>query len=368
MLKRFVFVLSLISFAIQCKLAFDKLTNPPTATTTDEIKILEVNPPLVTICKDGQKITDPQILDKSLANHLRGIIGNGTISWVGTDNKSMIELVEQWNSDYQIDDKNPQVTQLNGKTLELKKVYLPEYGICWETDEFDPLLGIQVTDLNKFYVFVTDQNLRTYSNIAFSTHSGPGIGAWYGSKLKYKVKVKAIDHNNPVRLDICSAYTPKATYSDCINDKLKKMLLPKLGCVPPWLSPDNQCQDIYTGSNFEKFNSILNGQDFTENIIEQILSKEQIVVHPRCKQPCITTTNYVELKFRERLTKLTSIVIIKFEEEALLTKTVITYYLSDFVVDIGSLLGFWLGLSIFGLTNILENLFTFFKSLDKRLF
>ena len=39
-----------------------------------------------------------------------------------------------------------------------------------------------------------------------------------------------------------------------------------------------------------------------------------------------------------------------------LTKTIVTYHLSDFAVDVGSLLGFWLGVSVFGLTDLLETL------------
>ena len=51
-----------------------------------------------------------------------------------------------------------------------------------------------------------------------------------------------------------------------------------------------------------------------------------------------------------------------------MTKIVVTYNLSDFLVDIGSLLGFWLGLSVFGLTDLAENLAQFAKNMIKKFY
>ena len=59
---------------------------------------------------------------------------------------------------------------------------------------------------------------------------------------------------------------------------------------------------------------------------------------------------------------------IEYEKDVLMTKIVVTYNLSDFLVDIGSLLGFWLGLSVFGLTDLAENLAQFAKNMIKKFY
>ena len=301
--------------------------------------------------------------EKTLVDHLKGINGNGTISWGVTKNETLEQLVASWNANLE----EPEIIQSNVKKIKMEKVYLPEYGICYETDDYDTQMDIQIIWENELgYTFVTDKNLRSYPSLAFKTHTGDKMDKHYYRKLTYKVKIDLMDHHDPVINEACKDYTEEQSYEDCVNDELKAMLLPKLGCMPPWLSPDNQCLGVYTGGNFTIFNATLNDPNFVRNVVEPTLYKHRLAVESQCMQPCVTTKINVEQVFEEFFLKL--VFIIKFDEDATLTKTVVTYHLSDFAVDVGSLLGFWLGLSVFGLTDLLENFGLLIKSLLKKLF
>ena len=202
---------------------------------------------------------------------------------------------------------------------------------------------------------------------SFKTQTGADINVERDTKETYQVKIEAVDNHKPSKDKACKDYTGDETYADCVDEQLKKTMLPKLGCMPPWLSHDNQCLGIYTGSNYTRFNSILNDKDFTKRLIEPMLYMEKFPIQSQCMQPCVTTNNFVDLKLREFLFSEAT-VIIKFEEDVSLTKTITTYHLSDFAVDVGSLLGFWLGLSVFGLTEVLENLVKFARDMFKKQF
>ena len=80
------------------KFALTKLFDPPTVQTSEVVNIVEVNPPLITICVGHQQIYNPYMEDQTLADHLRGVTGNNSmLAWDGYNNMTMIQLIEHWN-------------------------------------------------------------------------------------------------------------------------------------------------------------------------------------------------------------------------------------------------------------------------------
>ena len=168
-------------------------------------------------------------------------------------------------------------------------MYILTYGICWEVDTYNPQLDIQITwGSQGGYTLVSDKDLRIHPSLAFKSQTGDEmLSRW--SKDTFKVQIEVTDQNDPVNDKACKDYNAKESYKDCVDEKLKAMLLPKLNCMPPWLSPDNHCIGVYTGNNFATFNSTLNSSDFIRNVIEPILSKDQLAVKSKCLRPCIAS-------------------------------------------------------------------------------
>ena len=73
----------------------------------------------------------------------------------------------------------------------------------------------------------------------------------------------------------------------------------------------------------------------------------------KCKKPCKKMTNKVFLQpFNQRgggpsSAKLT----LKFEKEVKFEKKIVSHTWFDFIIDVGSSLGLWLGLSALGITD-----------------
>ena len=67
-----------------------------------------------------------------------------------------------------------------------------------------------------------------------------------------------------------------------------------------------------------------------------------------CKQPCLHTRTTSLVKNEKGI----SGTVLQFNEDVVFTKKMTTYGYFEFIIDIGSSLGLWLGLSVFGLTDL----------------
>ena len=255
----------------------------------------------------------------------------------------------------------------------MKKTFYPRFGICWESIDYDPLFDIEIqTDdwaKPEALIMITDPYQRTYFNIATLSNSGEKIllERLYQKVINIKVHIK--DITDPLTKGTCENYDSRGnTYQDCVDEKMNEMLSPELGCLPPWLSPRNQCLNSYTGPEFVKFNATLSGHNFTEDIVDPILDMKKTKTELECLSHCLRMENTVSLQWRDKVADKATKVVLQFEKDVVLSKTIVTYFLSDFAIDIGSTLGFWLGLSVFGLTDLVETVAEYAKTIFKRLF
>ena len=133
--KKLILLISILSFALQCRIAVEKLFYHPTVTTSEIVKITDIDLPLITSCKDSQRLFDWANYS-SFANFLKGRTkANETISWIKDESVTLEKLAEKWNSGNSL---KPTMMQA-GKQLDMKQVYIPNYGICYEVDAYDPL-------------------------------------------------------------------------------------------------------------------------------------------------------------------------------------------------------------------------------------
>ena len=132
-----------------------------------------------------------------------------------------------------------------------------------------------------------------------------------------------------------------------------------LGCRPPWLSaprhPDN-CQGKILGENIQKkawkrninefeLNYIVSGKAHTEN----------------CLKPCKGLLAYSKLIRSDDFRTEIAETILSFSKEVKVTKHVRIYGLFELVVDVGSSLGLWIGLSIVGVFDLVLDAGIFIK-------
>ena len=137
------------------------------------------------------------------------------------------------------------------------------------------------------------------------------------------------------------------TFAKCVDDEIQKKFENSVGCVPPWLSPNNQCNSTYpanllkdTVPNF-KWDYFWPVYTFSNNKIEA-----------KCKNLCKKTKLFVNK--RETIEdRGWSGAFVKIGQTMIVTEKVVNYDLFQFIIDVGSSLGLWLGLSVLGLQELL---------------
>ena len=151
------------------------------------------------------------------------------------------------------------------------------------------------------------------------------------------------------------------TYSACIDEELREIVVPNIGCMIPWMSEQVKCTGHLT--RMPKYQQM---EEWLSNIIRDSWRGVQYK-STRCHLPCnILKANTLYLLSGSTTENLFGLYI---EDEVKVERTVLAYGFTDLLVEIGSCLGLWLGLSVVGIFDILvrcvANVQCFFKSVLK---
>ena len=199
----------------------------------------------------------------------------------------------------------------------------------------------------KFEIFLTDKILRTRSTVYTESHWGPSITIHLMDESDYMVKVKHLSNFDPRNPDACKEYTAD-DYENCVDKKLQDLWKPVLGCNPPWLSPQDRCNGVIHGI-----------YDFIEvfgkpaGTLNSILNMESYPAREKCKRPCtVTQSNFFLGKKKKGFYYGSASIKFKFATEVVHKTRVLGYGFSHFLIDLGSSLGLWFGLSVFGIADL----------------
>ena len=122
-----------------------------------------------------------------------------------------------------------------------------------------------------------------------------------------------------------------------------------MDCTPPWLSPNNQCS-----SNISTFNST-KSEVFDLILYLFMMHKKELkptIAEKKCQKPCQKMTNTLSLAGESIIEGIT-IVTLRFDNQVRIEKKIVAYTLFNFIIDVGSSLGLWLGLSALGIFEII---------------
>ena len=148
----------------------------------------------------------------------------------------------------------------------------------------------------------------------------------------------------------------KESFNDCVDREVTDDLLPEFGCIPPWLSLNNQCNEIYAMDSQQGNIFHYTEGSLYENYTIPFLLYDQNKAQKKCKKPCHKTTFFIERRRKQVTDYVIYGVDLLFNTEVSFKKKVVAYDMFNFVVDVGSSLGLWLGLSILNITDSIINL------------
>ena len=89
-----------------------------------------------------------------------------------------------------------------------------------------------------------------------------------------------------------------------------------------------------------------------ESFIDPMYDFRPTEAETKCKKPCKKMTNKITVISDTFLTGSRTYFKFRFKETVRVEKKVVVYTWFDFIVDVGSSLGLWLGLSALGITDL----------------
>jgi hypothetical protein len=344
--------------------------------TIDEIPL-----PLMLLCKRDQYDWNAARGSYVWRSRLyTGWLGNNT-SWGGNKNQTFIEVLKtiykhkygmmifrrktSRNGDF--------VTFLQTKNHSTTFVY--PHGFCISLENNSNLkpgeeLIIQINYKSSlsFDIFITDPSRRVYYSISEASFMGDRIGyavnrAAGNRDLYYHLDVeeRVLNKDNPG--EDCTDYGSEShpgSYADCFDADHQAEFFPLLGCMPPWMSKNRQCEgNIPNKPNNYFVNTTM------DTLLYCGLTGLEYSFDARkvpCHQMKITSRFLKELVASDRPT-----LTFNFDRRVEKHYNIQNYDAFDFIVEVGSALGLWLGLCVASIFDLILDSRKLFKYICKAL-
>ncbi len=358
LVKYFLRILVFGIFVYQMQNSILKYMERPIVQRTSTVKFEQIKNPEIYICQQNQ-------FNYSLAREfgyrspIHFYIGNLTEfevnSWRGKngDNttKDLIEIL--FNPDYTF---SSVITKNNKKGIEnsekYDKVFIAPQGFCMKLKSVKSGFGETFTTTESSLFLVDpfrsssmrlighDYEVINFGNSLNDLHEGQN----------YEIEISLHDSRINDGLT-CTDYDKyKSSYGHCTENMIIQFMLKWFGCVLPWVmkSSYNMCDQLMINNSLSE--KLLDVKNF-------IFGIETIFLQP-CKKPCQTIKFHTKrIDFWKR--KNHSALLFNIVDEVTIYTDTVSYDMFSLVVDLGSALGLWLGLSA---VSIFDNIIDWFPN------
>ena len=351
--RMLILVFSFLMFIWQASVALSNLMDPPVVDSTERLNFDKIDSQLLTICPLNQfNLTKLQQFGypPSQYEFFMGFDNSfNFIGWGAHLNLTYVQMVEELQN-YNLFEPL-RLINMNRKKIHLDyeiRLY-PRYGYCYDINNFLTNTEVRVKSMDwifpEAHVFVTDKKLRTKIDVHIASHWGTKIILEEGWFKQYVVKTEQVSNFDPRNPDNCKVYD-NDDFEKCVDDQLQMVFKPIIDCNPPWLSSKDQCDGAMNvsmetqGKLEEQFDETLYG----------IYDMKNYPARKRCMKPCIFTQANVLMYDTMRVEH--AAITLTFADKVVYTTKKIAYGPSAFLIDMGSSLGLWFGLSVFGITDL----------------
>ena len=233
-----------------------------------------------------------------------------------------------------------------------KKSLMLPYGICMKINITKSKPRILLSTKQKVHIIAADPYTANDVWTEIDQDSVTSIGPYSENlyergvyELEYSVHDATHDELT------CTDYTKtKQNYQECIRTLIKQKFREIYGCLPPWV-PANETENICKTEMRWKKN--------TNNVfqfVNEILDNREVEMFKQCLLPCVSMK--MKLQRTRHETNWPEHVRFTVHSKAWANKRTEfhSYNGFNFIVDFGSALGLWMGLSCLSiLDQVLEN-------------
>ena len=375
--KLFFQIISFVIFAYQSILAVNKFFSDGTIPTVETVGLSDAKLPVIVICtsdkpywandwiRQGYKTDGNEYND-----FLQGLVDEeqDSVSWEGKNSlpyenltykvfhslrtKMRLKITGNPPENWKFPVKNHNVVR--GGLLEILTAF---DGYCVKLDinttHIDQLdiFDTQIIFNGKIRIFLADPGTSLFYK--FNTDSMAGDSLENGMEdLFFLVNFEEIHWLE--ESGKCTNYGEGEefkTFADCVENEQEKKFYPILGCQVPWLAaPDNP--NICKG----RIQLTEDNQTLVYRMISSVLSniKEMRMADSSktCLKPCQELRANVKFNYKISGTYETKTTM-SFQKTVKVTRYLKAYRVSDLVVEAGSALGLWIGLSALGVFDLL---------------
>ena len=353
--KFLLLAFSIFMFIYQASVAVMKLMNPSVVDSTEKFDIADIEPPLITICPREQwnKTMLKQFGYSSNFNFWFGYdksVGS-LVGWGAQHNLTFEELVGKV-LNYHLSNDDMMFGYRNNKQMDVNYeiIFYPKFGYCYDLVNLSTSGEMEIwiqPEYKDAQVYITDKKLRTRHGVHVASHWGSKIILQKGWHQEYSVKVKLLSDFDPRDPSSCMEYEYDA-YEKCVDDELQQVWKPLINCNPPWLSAMDQCDGVMNIS--QETSDLIKNNTFETT--DGIRKMKTYPAKEKCTKACTIAQPNIFYGKEENKGITFSTLVLNFDDRVIYTTKKLDYGPSEFLIDMGSSLGLWFGLSVFGITDL----------------
>ena len=340
---------ALVMFCYQVQFAVRSIMDPPLMVTTSGTNISEIKPPLMFLCPlnqfDIKKVEafdykhETDILEGKVINQRQGYFR----SWGKHENLTFEQLIRN------VINEAPEDIEF-GNTLFTPKLF-PKFGYCFEVDyNVQSFFAFpQKGNFTKDYtILLTDKSSRTYFSVDMASQLGDKIRISWNKKSIYSFFVDVEIYEAKPKKSKCNP-DPNYSYEQCVDEHVNADLKPRINCVLPYLSERDHCMNLS-----EKYKAEVNY--YGEKYDNPYIMMGETDAQKQCQKPCKQQKIIVSLRDQTPSSgSYTSMVVINFNTNVKVSKEEPSYNWFNFIVDVGSSFGTWVGISAITLIDFAVN-------------
>ena len=233
--------------------------------------------------------------------------------------------------------------------------FLPDAGLCKVMDG-SRYFSFYFRDKNNYKIFISDRKFSSFCSIPQTSFSGDPIENELNEHTKfYTLRLEITDHNK--QAGDCMDYGPGnefESHAACERHQLVVKFQELLGCVVPWVPSNNPCSKTLAETTvWQEYNELLHD-------IFHRSTKKTGCEFAACLKPCRQLKVLSKLTEQQRA-KSSRNVYLEFDHNVKILKHEIAYGMFELIVDVGSSLGLWLGLTFIGMLDGIGKILSLFK-------
>ena len=357
-LARFMFqVFAFGIFVYQMQNSVIKYLDRPVYQIKTTRSVYKVNKPIVYVCHDPQYNINRA---KEAGYSWQDTFASGyvyypdddeyDITWKGKYGNFTYEELQ----DYIYDSNYSDLTVENylEKTNETDVTFVTSYGFCMklQTLENNNFMGLYT--VKRSSVLLVDPNTDNPFEIIHLDNGKINFGPTSDDQFDfYSYELVWTLHDSSIYDGIsCTNYNNLGiNYGECVEDEMSKKMLSLYSCLPPWFP--NYYNDQYCEENKD---IILSNDNINKSyVMTENMMLGQKLEFPACLPPCLTMKlTMKELKHDTDNTESAVMILQVKAKDILVYSEVYAYDMFNLIVDMGSSLGLWLGLSALSIFDL----------------